>query len=131
MGALRAIAAAGGELRDVARASTPTHLHLRDRLVAVVLITLIVDAVGSTVIFFAERGAHQTEIHTFGSAAFWTTCQLLTVSSQLANPISTIGRIADVVLEAYAITVVATLAGSFGAFFHRRGLERHPLAERP
>jgi hypothetical protein len=24
--------------------------------------------------------------------------------------------------------VVAALAGSFGAFFHRRGLERHPMA---
>ena len=27
-------------------------------------------------------------------------------------------------MEAYAITVVAALAGSFGAFFHRRSGER-------
>jgi hypothetical protein len=27
-------------------------------------------------------------------------------------------------MEIYAITVVATLAGSFGAFFHKRSMER-------
>jgi hypothetical protein len=29
----------------------------------------------------------------------------------------------DVVMEAYAITVVATLAGAIGAFFQKRGEE--------
>jgi hypothetical protein len=33
----------------------------------------------------------------------------------------------DVLIQAYAISVVAVLAGSFGAFFHRRSLERVPL----
>jgi hypothetical protein len=28
-----------------------------------------------------------------------------------------------VLLQAYAISVVAILAGSFGAFFHHRGME--------
>jgi hypothetical protein len=51
------------------------------------------------------------------------------VSSQLPNPISTGGRIVDVFLQLFAITVVATLAGSFGAFFNRRSLERHPLGQ--
>jgi hypothetical protein len=32
----------------------------------------------------------------------------------------------DVFLQAYAISAVAILAGSFGAFFHRRGTERDP-----
>jgi len=45
----------------------------------------------------------------------------LTVSSQLKNPISTEARVLDVFLQAYAITAVATLAGSFGSFF-RSGL---------
>ena len=52
--------------------------------------------------------------------------QLLTVSSQLRNPISTPARVLDVLLQAYAISVVALLAGSFGAFFHRRGAELDP-----
>jgi hypothetical protein len=36
----------------------------------------------------------------------------------------------DVFLQAYAISVVAVLAGSFGAFFHRRGIERAPMEPR-
>jgi hypothetical protein len=32
-----------------------------------------------------------------------------------------------VFLQAYAIAVVAVLAGSWGAFFHRRGMERDPM----
>jgi hypothetical protein len=58
---------------------------------------------------------------------FWTSTQLLTVSSQLPNPISTPARVLDLFLQAYAISVVAVLAGSFSAFFHRRGMERDPL----
>jgi hypothetical protein len=117
-------ASAAKEMRDVARGRTLTHLHLRERLMAVLLITLIVDAIGTTVILFLERHSSGTAIHTFGDSAFWTSTQLLTVSSQLPNPISTGGRIVDVFLQAYAISVVAALAGSFGAFFHHRSMER-------
>jgi ion channel len=114
----------------VRRAATPTHLHLRERLVAIALVTLVVDLIGSVIILLFERHADGTEIEHFGDSLFWTTTQLLTVSSQLPNPISTGGRIVDVFLQLYAITVVATLAGSFGAFFNRRSLERHPLGQR-
>ena len=58
----------------------------------------------------------------------------MTVSSQLPNPISTQARVLDVFLQEYAISVVAILAGAFGAFFHRRGMERDPpqsLRQRP
>jgi hypothetical protein len=115
------------EIRDVARARTPTHLHLRDRLIFVTGATLLIDAVASVLILLFERNAHGTEIHNIGDAVFWTTTQLLTVSSQLPNPISAPARILDIFLQAYAISVVAVLAGSFGAFFHRRGAERAPL----
>jgi hypothetical protein len=115
------------EVRAVARAATPTHLHLRERLVAIGLATVGVDAVASVLEYLFERHAPRTGITSIGDAAFWTTTQLLTVSSQLPNPISTGGRILDVFLQIWAISVVAALAGSFGAFFHRRGLERHPM----
>ena len=48
------------------------------------------------------------------------------------NPISTPARVLDIFLQAYAISAVAFLAGSFGAFFHRRGfdLTRHPARRR-
>jgi hypothetical protein len=119
------------EAEGVRRAATPTHQHLRERLIAIALVTLVVDAVGSVIVFMFERNVDGTEITTFGDSLFWTTTQLLTVSSQLPNPISTGGRITDVFLQVYAISVVATLAGSFGAFFNRRSLERHPLERDP
>jgi hypothetical protein len=115
------------ELSAVARAATPTHGHLRERVGRIVLATLGVDVVASIAEYFLERHAAGSEITTLGDAAFWTTTQLLTVSSQLPNPISTGGRILDVFLQIWAISVVAGLAGAFGAFFHRRGLERDPL----
>jgi hypothetical protein len=54
---------------------------------------------------------------------FWTTTQLLTVSSSMQNPISFPGRVLDVVMEIYAITVIAALAGALGAFLIKRGEE--------
>jgi len=77
-------------------------------------------------ILLFERDADGTRITTLGDSVFWTSTQFLTVSSQLPNPISTPARVFDVFLQAYAISIVAMLAGSFGAFFHRRGIERDP-----
>jgi hypothetical protein len=116
---------------DVRRAATPTHLHLRERLIAIAVVSIVVDLIGSFAILLFERNADGTQIHHLGDSLFWTTTQLLTVSSQLPNPISTGGRIIDVFLQLYAITVVATLAGAFGAFFNRRSLERHPVGSPP
>jgi hypothetical protein len=115
------------EVHAIGRAATPTHLHLRERLIAIAFVTVVVDLIGSVIVYLFERDADATQITTFGDSLFWTTTQLLTVSSQLPNPISTGGRITDVFLQLYAISVVATLAGSFGAFFNRRSLERHPM----
>ena len=112
------------EIRDVLRATTATHRHLRSRLIFVLGATVVLDAVASVLIFLFERHAPGTEITNLGDALFWTSTQLLTVSSQLPNPISTPARVLDVFLQAYAISVVAVLAGSFGAFFHRRSEER-------
>jgi hypothetical protein len=119
---------AAREVADVARAATATHRHLRDRLTAIVLATVGVNVVCAVLALLLERDAKETEIKTLGSAFFWTTTQLLTVSSSVKNPISAGGRILDVFMEAYAITVIATLAGSFGSFFHRRGRERDAQA---
>jgi hypothetical protein len=118
------------EVLKVVRGVTPTHEHLRTRLLIILVATVALDAVASVLIFGFERHAYRTEITTFGDSVFWTSTQLLTVSSQLPNPISTPARVLDVFLQAYAISVVAMLAGSFGAFFHRRGIERDPI-ERP
>jgi len=114
------------DIRNVIRAATPTHAHLRDRLVAVAVISLGVDLVASILIYLFEHHAKGTDIHGWGDALFFTTAQLLTVSSSMVNPLTAGGRVLDLILELYAITVVATLAGSFAAFFQRRGHERDP-----
>jgi hypothetical protein len=110
----------------VAGARTPTHEHLRSRLVLLAFATFVIDVAATVLIFLFEQHAPNTQITTLGDSLFWTTTQLLTVSSQLPNPISTPARILDVFLQAWAISAVAILAGSFGAFFHRRGNERDP-----
>ena len=110
----------------MARGATPRHRHLRFRLAGLVGATLILDAIASTLIYLFERHAPGTGITNLGDSVFWTSTQLLTVSSQLPNPISTSARVLDVFLQAYAISIVGILAGSFGAFFHRRGMERDP-----
>ncbi|GAA1716415.1 hypothetical protein [Fodinicola feengrottensis] len=115
------------EIYHVIRGTSPTHLHLRERLGFLLILSVVVDLVASVPIMFVEMGAQGSQIHSYGDALFWTTGQLLTVSSNLANPISPAARVIDLILEFYAITVVATVAGSMGAFFHRRGMERQPL----
>jgi hypothetical protein len=113
----------GRELRAIFRAETPTHRRYRDHLTMIVVVTIAVDLVCTVLAFLLERHAAGSEIHTLGSAFFWTSTQLLTVSSQMKDPISFGGRALDIFMEAYAISVVATLAGSTGAFIQKRGLE--------
>jgi hypothetical protein len=69
------------------------------------------------------RARTPTQIESLGSALFWTTTQMLTVSSNIQNPISFLGRALDIVMEIYAITVIGSLAGALGAFLVKRGEE--------
>ncbi|MCW3065198.1 MAG: uncharacterized protein JWN32_2370 [Solirubrobacterales bacterium] len=111
------------EVIGVAGARTDTHRKLRDRLTFVLVATIGVDAVCAVLAYLFERSAKQTDVKTIGSALFWTSTQLLTVSSSVKNPITTGGRVLDVVMEAYALIVIATLAGALGTFLQKRGEE--------
>jgi hypothetical protein len=82
-------------------------------------------------VYYTERHGPKTDIHSMGSALFWVSAQLTTVSSQMANPVTTLGRVIDIALEIYAITVVMALVGSFASFFHRRSIERFGLPRPP
>jgi hypothetical protein len=93
------------------------HRRLLARLTIALAITLAIDAVSAVLMWRFEQHTDQTEIHDYGDALFFSTVQLLTVSSQLKNPLTTAGRIVDVVLEFWAVLAVASIAGSFGAFF--------------
>ena len=125
IGLVRGVA---GEVRSTLGGRTETHRHLRDRLAAAVLLTLIVDLIAAVVMLRLERGHSGTQISTYGQSLFWTSSQLLTVSSSAANPVTPTGRVVDVLLELWGITVVTATAGSFGAFFHRRSYERRRAA---
>jgi hypothetical protein len=120
---LRLLGSAAREFRDVLRGATATHRRLRDHLVTILTATVGIDMFCAIAAFLLERHSPQTEIHTIGSAVFWTTTQLLTVSSQIKNPISLGGRILDVFMEIYAISVIASLAGAIGSFLQKRGQE--------
>jgi Ion channel len=93
------------------------HERLFARLAIVLLATVVIDAVGSVLVYVFERHAKQTEIVSFGDAVFFTTVQLLTVSSQIKNPLTPAGRIVDVFLELWAVIVVAGSAGAIASFF--------------
>ena len=95
------------------------HRQLIARLMIALWLTVVADIIGAILIWRFERHAHGTEIHGLGDAFFFATVQLLTISSQLKNPLTAAGRIVDIGLEAWAIFVVTALAGSFSAFFHK------------
>jgi predicted tellurium resistance membrane protein TerC len=105
---------------------TDAHAELRSRIAGVVGLTVVLDLVAATVGWLLER--HHGEITTFGNALFWTSTQMLTVSSQFPNPLTTGGKLLDVLLEVYALVVVTSVAGAFASFFHHRARER-PRAE--
>src|ERR1700744_6092132 len=113
----RVLGKAAVEVREVLRAGTPTHSRLRDRLVALALATVGFDIVCAVLAFLFEHHQQQTQIESLGSALFWTSTQLLTVSSSVQNPISFPARVLDVVMEIYAITVIGSRAGARGAGF--------------
>ena len=93
------------------------HRRLLTRLAVVLTLTALVDLCGTVVVYFAERHAVGTQITSLGDSLFFTTVQLLTVSSQLKNPLTTVGRVTDVVLEVWAVLVVAGSAGAMADFF--------------
>jgi voltage-gated potassium channel len=106
----------GAELRRLATWEE-RHRRLFARLVLVLACTVVLDVFGTLAIYFLERDAHGTDVHTLGQALFFATVQLLTVSSQLRNPVTPWGRVVDVVLELWAVIAVAGSAGAVASFF--------------
>src|ERR1700760_3179926 len=106
----------------VARAKTKTHYHLRRRITIIFGTTAVFAVICTLVTYFTEHHARGTEIHSLFDAFLFATSQLLTGSS-VANPATDLGKILELVFDLWAIFVVASLAGSFGAFFHARSKE--------
>jgi hypothetical protein len=114
----------GREVAMVVRGDSPTHRVLRSRLMFLIVATLALDAFGTLAIYGLEHADRRSGFHDLGGALFWVSTQLTTVSSQLPNPVTTGGRMLDVVLQLWAVSVVATLAASLATFFRARHEER-------
>jgi uncharacterized membrane protein len=108
------------EIRRVARADTRAHELFRDRIVVLAFYTFAIWVICSIAMYFFERHARGTDIHNGWQAAYWTASQMTTVGSSFANPISTPAYVLDVLLKLYAVVIVASLAGTVGAFFVHR-----------
>jgi hypothetical protein len=93
------------------------HRRLVARITIALALTAVVDVAAAIAIWLLERHAAHTEIRTLGDGFFFATVQLLTISSQLKNPLTAAGRVLDVGLEVWGILVVASVAGSFASFF--------------
>jgi hypothetical protein len=103
---------------ELVRAKTwgERHRRLVARLTFILAATGVIDVIGTVLVYMLERHAHGSEVHTLFDAFFFTTVQLLTVSSQLRNPVTTWGRVVDIILEIWAVLVVAGSAGAFASF---------------
>jgi hypothetical protein len=93
------------------------HRRLIARVVIALGATAVVALVGTLLTYHFERGVKGGDIHGLADAAFFTVVQLLTISSQIKNPLTAGGRFVDVGLEAWSIFVVTAVAGSFASFF--------------
>jgi hypothetical protein len=119
------------EVRSVLRGESHTHRVLRSRLTILAGATLLLDAVGTALMYVCEHDRAASGFHDLGGAWFWVSAQLTTVSSQMPNPVTTPGRVIDIVLELWAVSAVATLAGALGAFFVARHHEVPVAPTRP
>jgi len=123
------LARVGRGIAATVRAETHAHAVLRDRIVGVTLISIVLDLAAAGIGWGFEHG--HGEITTFGNALFWTTTQMLTISSQFPNPLTTGGKLLDVAMQLYAMVVVTSMAGAFASFFHHRARDRAREAGEP
>jgi hypothetical protein len=93
------------------------HRRLLARVLIAIAISALIDLAGALVVWQYEGGLKGSDIHGYGDALFFSTAQILTVSSSFNNPLTTGGKVLDLVLELWAVFVVTAIAGSFAAFF--------------
>src|SRR6478735_7402365 len=93
------------------------HRRLLARLLIAFGLSLVVDAVCATLMWSYEGGLKGSSINGFGDALFFSTAQIVTVSSSFTNPVTHAGQVVDVILEAWGVFVVTAVAGSFASFF--------------
>lgn len=93
------------------------HRRLLARIIIAFCLSVVVDLGCAGLMWSFESGVKGSDIHGFADSLFFSTVQILTVSSSLKNPVTGAGQIIDVALEAWAVFIVTAIAGSFASFF--------------
>lgn len=107
------------KLEEIERDLRIASERFRVRVAALVLATVVVDAVSTVIAYVAEQGATD-EFKTVWQSLFFCTTQLLTVSSSLPNPENAGTKVLDVFMEAWGVLIVAGGAAIVSDFLHHR-----------
>ena len=75
------------------------HRRLLARLLIAFIMSMVVFATGTVLIWIFESGQKGGNINGFGDAAFFCSVQLLTISSSMTNPLTPVGKVVDVGLD--------------------------------
>jgi hypothetical protein len=102
-------------LQGVFSGDEERHRRLHGRLLAILVVSLMLDAVVALCLFsldtFSEHGPNSR-----WKALGWTSSQMLVGGSSFTAQ-SIPGHIVEVALQVYGITVIAAIAGSFASYF--------------
>jgi hypothetical protein len=93
------------------------HRRLFARITLLVAATIVIDVVGTIAVYALERHAKQTDVKSLFDAFFFTSVQLLTISSSVKNPLTTGGKIVDIFLELWGVLAITGSAGALASFF--------------
>jgi hypothetical protein len=106
------------EIAEPVRGAHPHHKRLHRRVAAIAAATACLDVIATLLMYLFHGLEPSRTPDELGRAAVWTASQLLTGGSSLSTG-SVMGHVLEVVLELWAITVVAALAGSVATFFQQ------------
>ncbi len=113
------------ELDHLIHGVSIAHEDLRNRLATAITLSVVADLIMTIAFYFLERGAKGSDIDSIWDAFYYTTATLTTIGSSQSNPVTTGGEVLTLVADIYAVTVISTIAGMFGAYFYHRTNERH------
>ena len=114
---------------NILRAKTRAHRHLRNRLLALFVVTVVMTLLFALGMFLIERNARGSDIHSYATAVYWSTAQLLTYGSSLSDPVTNAGRILEITMDVYGLVVIGTLTASIGAYFIGRAEQQLEVVE--
>jgi hypothetical protein len=106
------------ELRELFTGREDRHRRLHGRLLAVLVLTLVLDVLTSALMWSLETTTDGLN-RSVWKAFLWTSSQMLAGGSSLQAS-SVMGHVIEVVLQMYMVTVVAAVAGSFASYFAQR-----------